>query len=173
MLERLFRQVMYVRFSPERIHVRDPRSGRAVDEPPLVAILDEGKRKSVAATGGEAAKMRGRPGAVVRNPFEPARIVIGDFVLAEQLLKLLARRVLPGSWMRAAPTVVVHPERRFEGGLTQLEVRALQELAIGATGAPRVIVWEGPALTDEQLLRLDLPTTGTVLEDSASGPRRR
>ena len=173
MLDRFFKPGMYVRIAPDRIRLRAPRSGAALDEPPLIAIADAGNKKTVAAVGQEAARMRGHAGTQVLNPFDHPRIAIGDFVLAEQLLKQLTRRLFPGAWFLPAPTVVVHLDRRFEGGLTPLEVRALQELAIGGAGASRAIVWEGPALGDEQVARLDLPTTGEVLSDSGARPPRR
>ena len=47
-------------------------------------------------------------------------------------------------------SIVIHPMERIEGGLSQIEERALRELAIGA-GASRVAVWVGDALTDEEV----------------------
>ena len=173
MLDRFFKPVLYVRIAPDRIRLRAPQSGGTIDEPPLVAIVDTGKKKTIAAVGHEAAKLRGHAGTTVLNPFDHPRVAVGDFVLAEQMLKFFTRKLFPGTWFLPAPTVVMHAERNFDGGLTDLEVRALQELALGGTGASRAIVWQGPALGDEQLARLDLPTTGEVLADSAARPGRR
>ena len=47
--------------------------------------------------------------------------------------------------------IVLHPRVAPEGGFTQIELRALHELGMGA-GAYRVIVWQGRDLADEELL---------------------
>jgi hypothetical protein len=39
----------------------------------------------------------------------------------------------------------------------------VKELGVGA-GAREVVVWEGPRLSDEQVVRKSFPTTGEVLE---------
>ena len=44
----------------------------------------------------------------------------------------------------------MHPLEKTEGGLTQIEVRALQELAAGA-GAIEAHVWQGRELMDYEL----------------------
>ncbi len=49
------------------------------------------------------------------------------------------------------PRTLLHPLETIDGGLTQIEERAFQELAIGA-GASKVKVWSGPALSDAQVV---------------------
>jgi len=88
---------------------------------------------------------------------------VSDFTLAEQLLKAFARRVVQGRLRWApSPAIVIHPLGEHCGGLTQVEIRALQELALGL-GASGVQIWQGPALTDEQLLSGDFPDSGKFL----------
>ena len=57
---------------------------------------------------------------------------------------------------------MLHPRVDPEGGFTQIEIRALRELAIGA-GASKAFVWHGRDLTDEELLSLDFGSGGQVL----------
>lgn len=44
-----------------------------------------------------------------------------------------------------------------------MELRALRELALGC-GASRATLWQGPALTDGELLSGQYPSTGQTLE---------
>jgi rod shape-determining protein MreB len=48
------------------------------------------------------------------------------------------------------------------GGFTQVEIRAFHEMAIGA-GAGEVKVWQGRALTDQELLSGTFPADGKLL----------
>ncbi len=66
------------------------------------------------------------------------------------------------SLLAIAPRIVLHPQGSPAGGFTQIEVRALHEMALGA-GASRVVVWQGRALTDQELLAREFPANGQVL----------
>src|SRR5205085_650607 len=68
-------------------------------------------------------------------PFSHKRSLVGDFTAAERLLKALVKEVQQG--LVLSVSIVIHPMERIEGGLSQIEERALRELAIGA-GAARV-----------------------------------
>ena len=81
-------------------------------------------------------------------PFSHKRSVIGDFTAAEALLKALVKEVQQGFVLKTE--MVIHAAERVDGGLSQIEERALRELGIGA-GALRVVVWTGDALTDAQV----------------------
>ena len=81
-------------------------------------------------------------------PFSHKRSVIGDFVAAQALLKALVKEVQQGLVLNVQ--MLVHAVERVDGGLSQIEDRALQELGIGA-GASRVVVWTGDPLTDAQV----------------------
>ena len=80
--------------------------------------------------------------------FSHRRAVVGDFTAAQALLKQLVNEVRQG--FSLSVQVVIHPMERIEGGLSQIEERALRELAIGA-GATRVVVWVGDPLDDSQV----------------------
>ncbi len=79
-----------------------------------------------------------------RDPsFRSPRTLIGHFTSAEQEFREGLRRVRRGL---LPPWVLMHPMELIEGGLTQVESRALAELAAGS-GARRVGVWTGEELS--------------------------
>jgi rod shape-determining protein MreB and related proteins len=80
-------------------------------------------------------------------PFTTARLLIGEFVAAESLLKRALRETSGKGFFSVAPRVVIHPLEMTEGGLSEIEKRVMQEVAIGA-GASKVVVWTGPELAD-------------------------
>ena len=164
MLKDFFTQRLYIQLSPERVLVRDPKTGRNVDEVPEIAIQrPPGGKATVLAVGAEARGAAALAGALTHNPFAHPRSLVSDFTLAQQLLKALAGRVVQGRLRWAPnPEIVIHPLGDHAGGLTQVEIRSLQELAFGL-GASGVQVWQGPALTDEQLLSGEFPDNGTFL----------
>ena len=162
LLTRIFRRNVVVRISPSRLWMRDPVADLTFDEPPLMAISAP-PRRTVLAIGREALALRGKPGVTVVNPFEHPRTPIADFIIAEQILKHVLRGKLGRRMFLPAPAMVIGLDSEPEGGLTPIEIRALKELAIGA-GASRSYVWNGPRLSDEQVVQLRFPTTGDVLE---------
>jgi hypothetical protein len=80
------------------------------------------------------------------QPFSHTRMLLGNFTSADALMK----KGLADLKGVTAPVVVVHPLETLEGGLTEIEERALQELAMGA-GAGRALVWVGAELSDAQV----------------------
>ena len=153
---------LYVQLSPERLTVRNPKTGAALSEPPEVAIEQVPKPRLVAV--GAAARAAGTGSSVieVHNPFAHPRSLVSDFTVAEQLLKAFVRRLQGHGWLTLAPRVVMHPQGDPAGGYTQVEIRALHELAMGA-GASQAVVWQGRGLTDEELLSRRFPSDGQLL----------
>lgn len=152
--------LVYVQVAPDRVTLRNVKSGQSVSEPPLLAVNPQLKAP-ILAVGAEAA-MRAGPGVQMVNPFAHPRTLVSDFVHGEQLLKALLRRLLPNAIFTVSPRVVLHAMGDPEGGFTQIEVRALHEMALGA-GAAEVRLWQGRALTDEELLSGTFPADGKVL----------
>lgn len=152
--------LVYIRLAPDRITLRNVKGGQAVSEPPLLAVNRQLKAP-ILAVGAEAA-MRAGPGVEMVNPFAHPRTLVSDFVHGEQLLKALLKRLLPHAMFSVAPRVVLHPLGDPEGGFTRIEVRALQEMALGA-GAAEVRLWQGRALGDEELLAGRFPADGKLL----------
>ena len=165
MLAQLFKQYLYIQLSPERVTVRDPKTKRAVAEVPDIAIQRYGAGKArILAVGSVAREAVAAPDTEVVNPFAHPRSLVSDFTVAEQVLKAFVRRVRGTALLQPNPVVIVHPLGQHEGGLTQVEIRALRELAVGA-GASEVRVWQGPGLTDEQILAGEYPSTGNMLSE--------
>lgn len=83
---------------------------------------------------------------VVREAaFSHPRTVLGDFIVAEKALTEAFKEAWPNRLLAPRPQVIMHPRELLEGGLTMIEERALQELALGA-GARQVKVWTGAEL---------------------------
>lgn len=156
-----FNRTLYVQISPERLTVRDPKSGVALSEVAEVAISSGIKEKIVGVGAGARAAMHD-PAVKLVRPFAHPRSLVSDFTVADQLLKEFIRRMPGQSFIRLAPVVVMHPQGEPEGGFTQVEIRAFHELAMSA-GASRVKVWQGRDLTDQELLSGSFPATGQVL----------
>ena len=160
-LGRFLGDPIYVRIHRDALWMREIGSGNEMREPPLAALSDSPRR--LLAIGREAAALRGKPGVIVLNPFSHPRSPFSDFTVAEVLLKAFLRKLRGGrKFLMPAPRMVMSldgPEP--EGGLTQIELRVMKELGVGA-GASKVDVWIGPPLSDEQVLRRSFPTTGEV-----------
>ena len=81
-------------------------------------------------------------------PFSTERLLIGQFTVAEGLLKRAFQETSGGKLVK--PRVLIQPLEMIEGGLSQVEERVLTEAAIGA-GASKVVVWLGPELKDDEV----------------------
>ncbi|APW44818.1 rod shape-determining protein MreB [Rhodoferax saidenbachensis] len=157
----IFGTALYVQLSPARLTIRNAKTGEVVSEPPELA-LTRGAKPTIMGVG-NLARMCGRTEPVdIINPFAHPRTLIGDFTVGEQVLKAFVTRMKGSSLFAPAPFIVMHPLGDHEGGLTQVEIRALHELALGA-GAREVSVWQGRALTDEEVLSRQFPSDGKVL----------
>jgi len=163
MLKHLFMRPLYVQLSPECVTVRDPSTQEVISEVPEIAFQQASTAKAVIlAVGSSARDAAGAPDTQVLNPFAHPRSLVSDFTVAEQVLKAFVRRIRGNSLFRPSPVIVIHPLGEHEGGLTQVELRAFRELALGA-GAAKASIWLGPQLTDEQLLSGTYPATGRML----------
>jgi rod shape-determining protein MreB len=154
---RYFQPVVYVQLEPDKLSLREVGSGKTVSEAPLAAISREPKKRLL-GVGDEA---QGADGEIV-NPFKHPRSLVSDFTVAEVILKAFMKKLFAGRLFVPRPVVVLHPRVNPLGGFTQIEIRALRELAVGA-GAAKVFVWRGRDLTDEELLSLRFPPDGEVL----------
>jgi rod shape-determining protein MreB and related proteins len=160
-LLRYFQPIVYVTLQPDTLSVRDVSSGRNVTEPPFAAISREPKKRLLGV--GEAARVAAatQPADLV-NPFKHPRSLLSDFTVAEVIIKGFVKKLFDGRLFVGSPIVVLHPRVNPEGGFTQIEIRALRELAIGA-GASKAFVWHGRDLTDDELLSLKFDSGGEVL----------
>lgn len=156
-----FIPLIYVQISPELLTLKNIHSGMTLSEPAQIAISTQNGRNTVLATGKAATQAGLTAGAKVIKPFAHPRILISDFSSAETLLREQLKKVLSKSWIKWAPILVIHPTGNLEGGLTDIELRALREFGLGA-GAKTVLVWIGRPLTDHEVItRQPLGAAGT------------
>lgn len=87
---------------------------------------------------------------VAQTPFTTTRLLIGQFVVAQNTLKDALKQVSKESLLAVSPDIVIHPLEMVEGGLSEIEERIFREVAIGA-GAKKVVVWVGHELDDAEV----------------------
>ena len=112
--------------------------GVVLNEPSVVAIIEEKGKKSVLAVGDEAKTMLGRtPGNISAvRPLKDG--VIADFVVTEEMIKHFIRKVHNRRAFVSPQIVICVPH-----GSTAVERRAIQESAESA-GARKVYLIEEP-----------------------------
>ncbi len=90
---------------------------------------------------------------VARKPFSHERMLVGNFVNAVDTLKEGMKRLFERSLFQPSPFVVIQPLERTEGGLAEVEERALKEMAL-SIGARNVLVWVGAELADAEVIEM-------------------
>jgi rod shape-determining protein MreB len=96
---------------------------------------------------------------------------LADFTVAEKLLQHAVHQLATNALLRPSPRMILHPLEKTEGGLTQVEVRAWQELAAGA-GARSAAVWIGADLSDADILEHRYPGEAWLPEPPKWARRR-
>ncbi|WP_233964947.1 YjaA family stress response protein [Pectobacterium versatile] len=88
--------------------------------------------------------------------FSNSRLLVADFFRAEKVLQDLADKFIKRSWFEFGQDVlIIHALEMNEGGLSQVEERILQEIAVAASPRARLIVIESSqALVDAELIEL-------------------
>lgn len=137
--------------------------GIVLNEPSVVAIIDQRGRKQVLAVGQEAKEMLGRtPGNI--EAIRPLRDgVIADFEVAEEMIKHFIKKVHNRRSFAHPQIIVCVPS-----GSTAVEQRAIQESAESA-GARRVFLIEEPMAA---AIGAGLPVTeatGSLVVDVGGG----
>ena len=94
---------------------------------------------------------------VAEMPFSSTRLAVGNFTVAGEVLSKGLKELKSTKFGLLAPIIVMHPKHLCEGGLSQIEKRAISEVA-RAAGAKEVYVWEGANLSREQLLKGEYKT---------------
>jgi len=112
--------------------------GVVLNEPSVVAIVDQSGKKQVLAVGDEAKTMLGRtPGNI--SAIRPLRDgVIADFIVTEEMIKHFIKKVHKGSTFANPRILICVPT-----GSTPVERKAIQDSALAA-GARRVQLIEEP-----------------------------
>ena len=143
------------------IHVKG--RGIVLDEPSVVAYVNEGGRKVVYAVGSEAKTMLGKThrNMEVIRPLRDG--VIADFDVAEEMIKQFIKKVLPRPALISPQIVICVPT-----GATPVERRTILESA-QASGARRVKLIEEPvAAALGAGLQIDDPS-GCMVVDIGGG----
>lgn len=147
--------IIYIQIAPDRLTVKNVKSGDVISEVPEVAISAPPKQR-VLGVGSQARMAAAGQAAQVVNPFAHPRSMVSDFTVGEQLIKAFLKRLQGSSLFAFSPVVVMHPLGSPAGGFTQVENRAFREMALGA-GASSVTIWIGRKLTDQEVLSKKFP----------------
>jgi rod shape-determining protein MreB and related proteins len=137
--------------------------GVVLNEPSVVATVENQGRTQVLAVGNEAKQMLGRtPGKIQAiRPMKDG--VIADFEVAEQMIKSFIKKVHSGRTLYNPQIVICVPT-----GATNVERRAIRESA-DAAGARRVFLIEEPVAA---AIGAGLPVaepTGSMIVDIGGG----
>ena len=137
--------------------------GVVLNEPSVVAIADNGGKKTVLAVGDEAKTMLGRtPGNI--SAIRPLRDgVIADFIVTEEMIKHFIKKVHKNSTFANPRILICVPT-----GSTPVERKAIQDSALAA-GARRVQLIEEPIAA---AIGAGLPiseATGSMVVDIGGG----
>ena len=136
----------YLRVNRERVSVRNVSTGDFVE---VAAKLGLDRADKILSVGDPV-----DPSAVrVLMPFQHPRILIEDFTGGEKIVSYVIRQLFGKGPIAPSPIVVVHPDIDLDGGLTQIEARALRELVEGA-GARKVYLHYGRQLSDQEVANL-------------------
>ena len=137
--------------------------GVVLNEPSVVAVIEDGGRKSVLAVGDEAKTMLGRtPGNI--SAIRPLKDgVIADFVVTEEMIKHFIKKVHKKSAFANPRILICVPT-----GSTPVERKAIQDSALAA-GARKVQLIEEPIAA---AIGAGLPiseATGSMVVDIGGG----
>lgn len=83
--------------------------------------------------------------------FTTTRLLIGTFAPAVQCLKRALSSSISNLWYKAKPSLLIQPMEMHEGGLSEVEERALRECGLSA-GARKVVVWIGAELSNDKAI---------------------
>ncbi|WP_010234560.1 rod shape-determining protein [Clostridium arbusti] len=135
--------------------------GILLREPSVVAI--DVVNEKVLAVGLEAKKMIGRTPKDIITVKPLKNGVIGNFDLAQQMLKKFIEKVIGKGAFKSSRIVICHPS-----GITEVEKRAINETII-QSGARKVMLIEGPVVA---AIGADLPVNepvGRMIVDIGGG----
>ena len=85
--------------------------------------------------------------------FTGKRILVGDFTVADQLLRKLIQKINKNKFIVLNQNIVIHPLEMIEGGISQTEARILRELA-AVQNARKIILNIGHELSDFEVMNM-------------------
>ena len=68
--------------------------------------------------------------AIAQAPFTTTRLLIGQFVVAQNTLKEALKQESKDRLFVVSPYIVIHPLEMVEGGLSEIEERIFREVAV-------------------------------------------
>jgi len=146
--------LLYIKISPQLLTIRNVKTGAQISEVPELAISRGSAKRVVLGFGATAraaaAAAEGNQSSEIINPFAHPRSLVSDFTTGEVLLRAFVRQARGTALFSLAPRVVLHPLGSPAGGFTQVERRALREMALGA-GASELVLWIGQELSDQEV----------------------
>lgn len=153
------KDIVYVRIRPHLISVKNVSRNAFFEDVPQI-VIDQASNK-VLGFGGRANLIASMSaGKIILNGFDHPRSITSDFEVAEKTLQLFIEKAnAPKKKFFYAPTLVLHPLEKLEGGLTQIEARAFEDMGYRAR-ASKVFVWNGRELKDEEVISLKFPPEG-------------
>lgn len=91
---------------------------------------------------------------IANKDFTTNRLLVGDFLSAEQCLKMAMKDIIPKTlFFSKKPRAIIQPMVMTEGGLSKIEKKIFTELAmIAGVHKPRVYV--GAELSDSKAIEL-------------------
>jgi hypothetical protein len=82
--------------------------------------------------------------------FTTERLLVGEFSIAEKLLKNGLKQFKKTILLAFRPIVVIQPMEMVQNEISEVEKRLLKELALGS-GAYKAVVWIGHELSDDEI----------------------
>ena len=148
-IKRYFANDLLIELSKEQVVVKRFATDEKFQLEPFIAFeisTSEAKQKdklNVKAIGADA-KTLSSTNVKVSNPFEHCRSFVGDFYLADEVIRHCVQQ-LHRTGFKPQPRIVMHQLQKVEGGLTSIEERVLLELAEGS-GARETVVYLGECI---------------------------
>ena len=149
---------IYVRIRPRWVSVRVvPRQGEATQAEGVAKIAARLTTKGiekVVAIGEEANAIAAGQGVTIHEAFCHPRVLIGGVDKAQLVVGEFLRQACGGKKPLLRFRMVIHLPDEVEGGLTDVEERALMEFGL-RLGASRVVISQEPVeLSDKQVVAL-------------------
>ena len=157
------KEPVLVGFSSKLLEVIDTGTTAFWSEVPNLSYQLDSNGEKVTVSIGNAAKSSD---GIVENPFSHPRLLIGDWLVAEMLITRVFRTINTGLGKFAKPIVIFYVKDRLEGGLTNIELRALYEL-MWAVRAREIYFWPDRTPPSEQQI---LAKTYKQLDSSREYP---
>lgn len=165
-----FRQRLLIRVSHDRVSIRDVVRGSIVGGRAALATSDDpDKPRIILAVGDDA--MNTALGRQVRvwPVFPDPETLIADARIGALVLQHFVRGLHPGRLFHPpVRTAVLHlPDCRAgideaRRNYASAEIQSLVRILDDSVMCPRLAIWEGPNLSDEQVRTLALPDNGIV-----------